>query len=106
MMAPLYDEEGNITHLIPSGLDLTPRKEAEDALRQSENFANAILNLFRRTLPLLIKKAISLLLMPPGRNLRNQMIRRSFIHRSRSKLSDRLQETLTRKMMPLMLLKI
>src|SRR5687768_16627572 len=42
MIAPLYDEDGRITHLIPSGLDLTPRKEAEDALRKSENFANAI----------------------------------------------------------------
>ncbi len=44
MMAPLYDDQGKITHLIPSGLDLTPRKEAEDALRRSENFANGILN--------------------------------------------------------------
>ena len=44
MMAPLYDEDGNIVNLIPSGLDLTPRKDAEDALRRSEDFANSILD--------------------------------------------------------------
>ncbi len=44
MLAPLFDEDGNLTHLIPSGFDLTPRIEAEDALRQSENFANSILD--------------------------------------------------------------
>ncbi|MFN2391798.1 MAG: PAS domain S-box protein [Pyrinomonadaceae bacterium] len=44
MLAPLFDENGRVTRLIPSGLDLTPRKEAEDRLRKSENFARAILN--------------------------------------------------------------
>ncbi len=33
-IAPLYDEDGRITHLIPSGLDLTPRKKAEEKLEE------------------------------------------------------------------------
>lgn len=35
-LAPLRNEEGTITHLIPSGMDLTERKGAEEALRESE----------------------------------------------------------------------
>ncbi len=35
-LAPLYDAEGQITHLIPSGMDLTVRHETEQALRESE----------------------------------------------------------------------
>ena len=33
MLAPLRDEHGAITHLIPSGVDITARKQAEEALR-------------------------------------------------------------------------
>lgn len=35
MLAPLRDEEGQITHLIPSGIDISERKRAEQALALS-----------------------------------------------------------------------
>ncbi|MGC1951240.1 MAG: PAS domain S-box protein [Gammaproteobacteria bacterium] len=35
-IGPLYDEQGRITHLIPSAIDITEKKEAEAALRESE----------------------------------------------------------------------
>ncbi len=35
-LAPLRDAEGKITHLIPSGLDISGRREAERTLRASE----------------------------------------------------------------------
>ncbi|MCW5961723.1 MAG: PAS domain S-box protein [Pyrinomonadaceae bacterium] len=44
MLVPLYDDFGEITNLIASGVDLTPRLEAENALRKSELFAKTILN--------------------------------------------------------------
>ncbi|MEN6497104.1 MAG: PAS domain-containing protein [Thermoguttaceae bacterium] len=36
MIAPMRDEQGRITHLIPSAVDITDRKRAEEALRHSE----------------------------------------------------------------------
>lgn len=36
MLAPLRDDKGNITHLIPSGMDITQRHQSEAALHQSE----------------------------------------------------------------------
>ena len=36
MLAPLRDNHGVITHLIPSGIDISARKKSEDALRNSE----------------------------------------------------------------------
>ncbi|UWZ79529.1 PAS domain S-box protein [Geoalkalibacter halelectricus] len=36
MLAPARDSAGRITHLIPSAMDITERKEAEEALRVSE----------------------------------------------------------------------
>ena len=38
MIAPMRDEEGRITHLIPSAVDIADRKRAEQALRESESF--------------------------------------------------------------------
>ncbi|MDQ2693181.1 MAG: PAS domain S-box protein, partial [Chloroflexota bacterium] len=35
-VAPLYDSEGNITGIVGVAMDITDRKRAEDALRQSE----------------------------------------------------------------------
>ncbi len=37
-IAPLRDAEGRITHLIPSGTDITERRRMEEALRSSESF--------------------------------------------------------------------
>ncbi|MFZ6842921.1 PAS domain S-box protein [Undibacterium sp. RuTC16W] len=36
MLAPLYDGEGRITHLIPSGMDISQRHESERRLQLSE----------------------------------------------------------------------
>ena len=36
MIAPLRNTEGEITHLLPSAVDITERKAAENALRASE----------------------------------------------------------------------
>ena len=35
-LAPLRDDDGRITHLIPSAMDLTARRQAQEALRESE----------------------------------------------------------------------
>lgn len=36
MIVPVYDELGKVSFLIPSGIDITERKRAEQALRESE----------------------------------------------------------------------
>lgn len=41
-LAPLRDDAGQITHLIPSGMDITARRQAEQALRESEQKLRAI----------------------------------------------------------------
>lgn len=43
-LAPIYDEHGQITYLVPSGIDITERKRTEQALRQSEQLAQQRLN--------------------------------------------------------------
>ncbi|MFZ6770849.1 PAS domain-containing protein [Undibacterium sp. Di26W] len=37
MLAPLRDEAGKVTHLIPSGIDISKRHDSEAALHQSED---------------------------------------------------------------------
>ncbi len=39
MLAPMRDEQGRVTHLIPSGIDISKRKRAEERLLQSERLA-------------------------------------------------------------------
>ncbi len=37
MLAPLLDEQGRVTHLIPSGMDISARRASEQALQASED---------------------------------------------------------------------
>lgn len=41
-LAPMFDGEGRITHLIPSGLDISERKQTEEKLRDSEEKFRAL----------------------------------------------------------------
>ncbi len=41
-IAPLFDDEGHVEFLIPSGIDITERKRSESALRESERKFSAI----------------------------------------------------------------
>jgi PAS domain S-box-containing protein len=43
-IAPIFDKAGNCTHLIGSVHDITERKSAEEALRESETISKSLLN--------------------------------------------------------------
>lgn len=42
-LAPLRDAQGRITHLIPSAMDITVRRDAEQALRESERLLRTVI---------------------------------------------------------------
>lgn len=37
MLAPLFDDQGRVTHLVPSGMDISARRASEQALQASED---------------------------------------------------------------------
>lgn len=43
MLAPLRDEDGVITHLIPSGIDISQRHQSEVALHRSEDWLKSVI---------------------------------------------------------------
>lgn len=43
MLAPLRDEDGVITHLIPSGIDISQRHQSEVALHRSEEWLKSVI---------------------------------------------------------------
>ena len=54
-ITPLRDSQGNITHFVSAGRDITGRRRAEEALRQAEEkyrtiFENAVVGIFQTTL--------------------------------------------------------
>lgn len=81
-LQPIKDEAGNVVYLIPEGREITDRKLAEEALRQSENTARALLN--APTDP-------AVLLDPDGKILAFNMAAREFARRE-GRLQDQLDE--------------
>lgn len=43
-LSPLRDDAGNITHLIPSGIDLSARRQAEEKLLAAKQHLDALIN--------------------------------------------------------------
>jgi len=44
MIAPVFDESGQLQYLVPSGIDITRRKRSEQALQDSENRFRQVFN--------------------------------------------------------------
>lgn len=42
MLAPVFDKDGRVTHLIPSGFDISDRKAVEATLRESEQLVRTL----------------------------------------------------------------
>jgi PAS domain S-box-containing protein len=65
-LKPIHDEKGHVIFLIPEGRDVTERKRTEEALRQSEETASALLNALSDRAFLLDTKGNILAVNKPG----------------------------------------
>jgi PAS domain S-box-containing protein len=68
-LAPLRDDDGRITHLIPSAMDLTPRRQAQEALRESEAKFRSIISTAADAIAVIGEKGLIRFINPAGQRM-------------------------------------
>ena len=68
-LAPLRDDDGRITHLIPSAMDLTARRQAQEALRESEAKFCSIISTAADAIAVIGEKGLIEFINPAGQRM-------------------------------------